>query len=200
MFQHIAQIGDLYYHLNKVQEYHLSQILALEAKLKKSEEVKETHFQAMCTASKYNQENLQEITKLTKENQELQASHKNEINEIQTSHKSEVKKLHILQKEELKSIEKKSGDSAIFEFLDSQDYQDRMEKHLVDYHGGNDFEALVEKSSIWYFDEGYDLDLAFVKKKYSNLDLDDSEQGATPPTPIHLSSLRVSPEDGVASS
>ncbi|KAL3498270.1 hypothetical protein ACH5RR_041002, partial [Cinchona calisaya] len=52
MFKHTVQIGDLYYHLNKAQEYHLSQILALE--LKKSEEAKEKHFQAMCVASKHN--------------------------------------------------------------------------------------------------------------------------------------------------
>ncbi|KAL3522830.1 hypothetical protein ACH5RR_015664 [Cinchona calisaya] len=101
MFKHIAQIGDLYYHLNKAQEYHISQILALEAKLKKSKEAKEKNFQAMCVASKHNQENLQEITKLKKENQEFQTSHKNEVNEIQASRKSEVKKLCVLHKEEL---------------------------------------------------------------------------------------------------
>ncbi|KAL3522393.1 hypothetical protein ACH5RR_015227 [Cinchona calisaya] len=140
MFNHIAQIGDLYYHVNIAQQYHLSQILVLEAKLKKFEEAKETHFQVMCTASKHNQENLQEIAKLKKENQELHASHKNEINKIQASYKSEVKKLHMLHKKELKSIEKKSRDSAILEFLNSQDYKDCMEKHLVDYGISPEFE------------------------------------------------------------
>ncbi|KAL3530057.1 hypothetical protein ACH5RR_009379 [Cinchona calisaya] len=79
MFKHIAQ--------------------TLEAKLKKAKEAKETNFRAMCAASMYNQENLQEIAKLKKENQELQASDKNEINDIQASHKSEMKKFRMLHKE-----------------------------------------------------------------------------------------------------
>ncbi|KAL3512835.1 hypothetical protein ACH5RR_025552 [Cinchona calisaya] len=113
MFKHIVQVDDIYYHLKKAQEYRISQVLALEAKLKNSEEAKGKHFQAMSVAYKHNQENLQVIAKLRKENQELQASHKNEVNEIQASHKSKVKQLCLLHKEELKSMEKKSRDSAI---------------------------------------------------------------------------------------
>ncbi|KAL3532418.1 hypothetical protein ACH5RR_005939 [Cinchona calisaya] len=97
-----------------------------------------------------------------------------------------MNKFRILHKNKLKLVEKKSKDSAIFKFLDSQNYQDRLDKHLVDYHSSCDFEALVKKSCIGYFDKGYNLALDFVKKKYPNLDLDDLERGATLLLPFTL--------------
>ncbi|KAL3533538.1 hypothetical protein ACH5RR_007059 [Cinchona calisaya] len=152
----------------------------------------------MCVASKHDQENLQEIAKLKKENQELQASHKIEVNELQASHKSEVKKLCVLHQEELKSMEKKSRDSTVLEFLDSQDYKDRMEKHFIDYRASPEFEDLVEDRSLGYFDEGYDRALSYVKKKYPSLNIEDLLQGRVPSTPLHSSSSGVSPENEAA--
>ncbi|KAL3520151.1 hypothetical protein ACH5RR_018300 [Cinchona calisaya] len=109
-----------------------------------------------------------------------------------------MKKLQVSHKEELRGMEKKSKDVVIFDFLDSQDYQDRLEKHLVDYRTSPEFENLVEDRSIGYFDKGYDRTLSFMKK-YPNLDIDVFLQGLVPPTPLHPNISGIPTEDGVVS-
>ncbi|KAL3511276.1 hypothetical protein ACH5RR_030677 [Cinchona calisaya] len=110
----------------------------------------------------------------------------------------EMKNLQISHKEELRATEKMSKDAAIFDCLDSQDYQDRLEKHLVEYHASPEFEELIEDRSMGYFDMDYDQALSYVKKKYLNLDTEDLLQGLVLSTPLQPNSSEVPPENGAA--
>ncbi|KAL3529302.1 hypothetical protein ACH5RR_008624 [Cinchona calisaya] len=103
-----------------------------------------------------------------------------------------MKELLDSHKEDLRAMEKKNKDAVIFDFLDSQNYQDFLERHLINYHASIEFESLVEDSSIGFFDKGYDRALSYVKKKYLDLDIDDLLQSIVHPIPHSLYYIRGS--------